>query len=109
MWERCGRAGLRVFRPGKSETFCHTDAKLEKASRTTKKGTEKWCQTLQSRYAGKVPPCLCAVNSNVAEKWINAHCAMGKKYSDNIGGLQKTLHSWWKKRVACPAGRSWFM
>ena len=27
-------------------------------------------------------------DSNVADKWINGHYAMGKRYKDNIGGIQ---------------------
>ena len=26
---------------------------------------------------------------------------MGKKYRHKLGGIQATLHSWWKKSVAC--------
>ena len=41
-------------------------------------------------------------DSNVAEKWINGHDAMGQKHSGEIGHIQNTFHSWWKKHVACP-------
>ena len=37
-------------------------------------------------------------DSNVADKWINGHYAMGKRYKDNIGGIRgrrrKLLTSW---------------
>ena len=31
----------------------------------------------------------------------NGRHAMGKKCRDELGGTKKTLHSWWKKSVAC--------
>ena len=27
-----------------------------------------------------------------------------KKYKDKIGQIQKTLHSWWKRKIAYPVG-----
>ena len=35
--------------------------------------------------------------SNVAEKWINGHSAAGQKFREQIGRIQKTLHSWWRR------------
>ena len=32
------------------------------------------------------------------DQW--ASCRMGQKYKDKIGRVRKTLHSWWKKKVA---------
>ena len=29
---------------------------------------------------------------------------MGQKYKDQIGRIQETLHSWWKRKVAYPVG-----
>ena len=49
------------------------------------------------------PPVQLCEDSNVAEKWINGHHAMGQKYRGKIGHVQKTLHSLWKKKSACPA------
>ena len=40
--------------------------------------------------------------SNVAEKWINRHYAMGQTLHGKLGRMQKTLHSWWKRRIAYP-------
>ena len=42
---------------------------------------------------------LCG-DSIVAEKWINCDSALGQKCRGNIGHIQKTLHSWWKRKIA---------
>ena len=39
-------------------------------------------------------------DSKVTEKWISGNYAVGDKFRDKIRGVQKTLHSWWKKNVA---------
>ena len=52
-------------------------------------------------HAVKVPQCNCAVKGVLPRKWKNGRCAMGKKYRHKLGGIQATLHSWWKKSVAC--------
>ena len=44
-------------------------------------------------------------DSNVAEKWINGYYALGEKYKNKIGGIQKKLHFWWMKKVAFPSPR----
>ena len=38
----------------------------------------------------------------VACKWINGEFAQGTTYKETIGKIQRTLHSWWKRRVAAP-------
>ena len=43
-------------------------------------------------------------DSKVVEKWMNGQYAMGQKYKDKIGHIQKTLHSWWKRNVAYSVG-----
>ena len=40
----------------------------------------------------------------MCEKCINGHYAMGQQCQDKIGHIQKTLHSCWRKKVACPVG-----
>ena len=39
-------------------------------------------------------------NSNVAEKWISGHYAMGQNKKRTNGRIQKPLHSCWKKKLA---------
>ena len=43
-------------------------------------------------------------DSEVAEKWINGTSAMGQKYKETIGRIQKTLHSWRKRKVTYLVG-----
>ena len=47
---------------------------------------------------------LCG-DSNVAEKWINGHDAMGQQLQGNIGRVQKTLNSRWKRKIAYPVAQ----
>ena len=42
------------------------------------------------------------MDSNEAEKCINGQCAMERKYKDQIGHIQKMLHSWWNRKMAYP-------
>ena len=48
---------------------------------------------------------LCG-DSDVAGKWISGFCALGQKYRQKIVFIQKTLHSWWKRKVAIPISHS---
>ena len=41
---------------------------------------------------------LCG-QSNVGEKWIHGHYGLGPKYQAEIGRIQETLHTWWKRRL----------
>ena len=47
---------------------------------------------------------LCG-DSKVAEKWINGHDAMGQQFQGNIGRVQKTLNSRWKRKIAYPVAQ----
>ena len=33
----------------------------------------------------------------MADQCINGHCATGNEYKEQLGGIQYTLHSWWKR------------
>ena len=44
---------------------------------------------------------LCG-ESNVARKWINSEFGQGIKYKETSGKIQKTMYSWWKRRIANP-------
>ena len=39
------------------------------------------------------------------EQGTDGHYAMGDKYKEQIGGIQSTLHSWWRRKIACPVGK----
>ena len=36
----------------------------------------------------------------MAESGTSDHCAMGKRNKEQSGGIQRTLHWWWKREVA---------
>ena len=74
--------------------------------RKQRKKPANWARlTMLSRYEVEVPPCKCG-DSYAADKWINGHHAMGTKYRNTNGGIQKTLRSRWKKGVAYPVGKT---
>ena len=41
-------------------------------------------------------------SSDVACKLFTGECSLGQMYRGRIGQDQKTLHSWWKEKVAKP-------
>ena len=41
-------------------------------------------------------------DSKVVEKWINGTCVMGPKDREQMDSIQRTLHSLWRRKVACP-------
>ena len=54
--------------------------------------------TVHTRSEG--PTVQWCVDSFVACKRINDEFSLGPKYQREIGQVQRTLHSWWKKKVA---------
>ena len=46
-------------------------------------------------------------DSSVAEKWIDGHIAVDEKLRERIGEVQKTRHSWWKRKLASLPGKDW--
>ena len=40
--------------------------------------------------------------SGDGERWRTGYYEMEEKYTDRIGGLQKTIHSWWKTGATYP-------
>ena len=38
----------------------------------------------------------------MACKWINGQYSLGQKYRGKIGQVRKTLHLWWKEKIANP-------
>ena len=56
--------------------------------------------TIHTRSEGRTAQ-LCG-DSDVACKWINREFSLGPKQREKIGQFQKTLNSWWKRKVAKP-------
>ena len=44
-------------------------------------------------------------DSEVAGKWKNCKNSLGQKYQEKNGMIQKTLHQWWKKKIAKPTSK----
>ena len=44
-------------------------------------------------------------DSSVAEKWISGCCAVDETLRERLGEVQRTLHSWWKKKVTFLCGK----
>ena len=61
--------------------------------------------TSKTEYAVHLPLLLRCGDSSVAEKWLSGYYAVDETLREGIGEVQRTLHSWWKKKVASLCGK----
>ena len=48
---------------------------------------------------------LCG-DSEVTRKWVNGQYSVGQKDRGRVGQVQKTLRSWWKRKIANPMSKT---
>ena len=99
----CWYVPIRHLRPWQNETVHRPQKKKSKGignkvEEKTPRDLGPADPTIHTRADG-APVHTCG-DSNVTCKWINGEYSLGKKHRGRIGQEQKTLHSWWKEKIA---------
>ena len=104
-WSKKGRKCQIVEDKRYFDTFAKQSVKHSTVHRTRigdkKKSERKMSRTKNSGLLLIRPFTLAKKDGSIVLGY-HCHYAMGQKYSGKMGHIQKTLHSWWKKKVAFP-------